>query len=283
MSVSEVAGNIPRCKTGEGRKHSMEQQHKQPSVVVSDVGIQLRLDRNYTRSIKDGFFRFAEGRKSSGTKGFWALRNISFSLFPGDRMAILGVNGSGKSTLLKIIANVFEPTEGHVETRGRLVPLLELGAGFCPYYNAIENIFLYGTILGYSHDFLARQVDDIIRFAELEDFADVPIRNYSSGMRSRLGFAICTTVKPDILILDEVLAVGDAKFREKSEAHLLNMMREETTVMFVSHSLGQVKRICNRGIILEKGKAVAYGEINEIAALYEQMLGLKRRGSGDAS
>lgn len=189
----------------------------------------------------------------------------------GDRVGILGLNGAGKSTLLKVIAGVFKPTEGSVTKHGKMVPLLELGAGFDQQYTGKENIYLYGAMLGYSKEFIDEKYDEIVKFSELKDFIDVPIKNYSSGMKSRLGFSIATVVSPKILILDEVLSVGDAKFRKKSEKKVLSMFDSGVTVLFVSHSLAQVQRICNKAMILEKGKLIAYGDIDTISKQYEKM------------
>ena len=180
--------------------------------------------------------------------------NVSFTLNEGDRIGILGLNGAGKSTLLKVIAGVYKPSIGSVERNGVLAPLLELGAGFDPQYTGAENIYLYGAVLGYSKKFIDDKFDEIVEFSELGEFIDVPIKNYSSGMRARLGFSIVSLVSPDILILDEVLAVGDAKFRRKSEAKVMSMFDKGTTVLFVSHSLAQVKRLCNKAMILEHGE-----------------------------
>ena len=196
---------------------------------------------------------------------------MNFEVQKGDRVGILGLNGAGKSTLLKVIAGVFKPTEGKVIKNGRLVPLLELGAGFDPQYTGRENIYLYGAMLGYSKEFIDEKYDEIVKFSELKDFIDVPIKNYSSGMNSRLGFSIATEVSPNILIFDEVLSVGDAKFRKKSEKKVLSMFDSGVTVLFVSHSLAQVQRICNKAMILEKGKLIAYGDIDTISKQYEKM------------
>jgi len=199
------------------------------------------------------------------------LQNVSFTVEKGDRVGILGLNGAGKSTLLKVIAGVFKPTEGSVTKHGKMVPLLELGAGFDQQYTGKENIYLYGAMLGYSKEFIDEKYDEIVKFSELKDFIDVPIKNYSSGMKSRLGFSIATVVSPKILILDEVLSVGDAKFRKKSEKKVLSMFDSGVTVLFVSHSLAQVQRICNKAMILEKGKLIAYGDIDTISKQYEKM------------
>lgn len=167
---------------------------------------------------------------------------------------------------------MFKPTEGKVIKNGRLVPLLELGAGFDPQYTGRENIYLYGAMLGYSKKFIEEKFDEIVEFSELKEFIDVPIKNYSSGMKARLGFSIATLISPDILILDEVLSVGDAKFRKKSEKKVLSMFDKGVTVLFVSHSLQQVQRLCNKAMILEKGNLIAYGDIDEISEQYEKMI-----------
>ena len=203
---------------------------------------------------------------------FWALKDISFEVKKGDRVGILGLNGAGKSTLLKIIAGVLKATEGTVTTYGKIVPLLELGAGFDKQYTGAENIYLYGAVLGYPKSFIKERFDEIVEFSELGHFINVPIKNYSSGMKARLGFSIATIVEPEILILDEVLSVGDAKFRKKSEKRIKSMFDKGVTVLFVSHSLPQVKSLCNRAIILEKGRLVADGGIGEVAELYEKKI-----------
>lgn len=203
---------------------------------------------------------------------FLALNHISFSLNKGDRLGILGLNGAGKSTLLKIIAGVLKATEGTVTTKGKIVPLLELGAGFDSQYTGAENIFLYGAVLGYTKDFIKEKFDEIIKFSELGDFIHVPVKNYSSGMKARLGFSIATVVEPDILILDEVLSVGDAKFRKKSEKRIQAMFDTGVTVLFVSHSLDQVKRICNRAILLDRGNLIAAGDVEDVGQIYEERI-----------
>jgi ABC-2 type transport system ATP-binding protein len=181
------------------------------------------------------------------------------------------MNGAGKSTLLKIIAGVMKPSEGNVTVRGKIAPLLELGAGFDKQYTGAENIYLYGSMLGYSKEFIDKKFKDIVKFSELGDFINVPIKNYSSGMKARLGFAIATVVEPDILILDEILSVGDAKFKKKSEARLMSLLEKNVTVLFVSHNLPQVRRICNKALILQKGKMIAFGDMEEVTEKYENM------------
>ena len=212
-------------------------------------------------------------KKEMRYQEFWALKDINFELKKGDRLGILGFNGAGKSTLLKVIAGVLKPTEGSVSTKGKIVPLLELGAGFDKDYTGAENIYLYGAMLGYSKEFLREKYDEIVEFSELGDFINVPIKNYSSGMKARLGFSIATIVEPDILILDEVLSVGDAKFKKKSEKRIKDMFEKGVTVLFVSHSLAQVQSLCNRAILLEKGQLIADGSIDEVSELYSEKLG----------
>ena len=242
---------------------------KQPAIIVDNVSMKFNLSKEKVDSLKDYIIKSI--KKEIKYNEFWALQNVSFTAEKGDRVGILGLNGAGKSTLLKVIAGVFKPTEGSVTKHGKMVPLLELGAGFDQQYTGKENIYLYGAMLGYSKEFIDEKYDEIVKFSELKDFIDVPIKNYSSGMKSRLGFSIATVVSPKILILDEVLSVGDAKFRKKSEKKVLSMFDSGVTVLFVSHSLAQVQRICNKAMILEKGKLIAYGDIDTISKQYEKM------------
>ena len=242
---------------------------KQPAIIVDNVSMKFNLSKEKVDSLKDYIIKSI--KKEIKYNEFWALQNVSFTVEKGDRVGILGLNGAGKSTLLKVIAGVFKPTEGSVTKHGKMVPLLELGAGFDQQYTGKENIYLYGAMLGYSKEFIDEKYDEIVKFSELKDFIDVPIKNYSSGMKSRLGFSIATVVSPKILILDVVLSVGDAKFRKKSEKKVLSMFDSGVTVLFVSHSLAQVQRICNKAMILEKGKLIAYGDIDTISKQYEKM------------
>lgn len=237
---------------------------------VSDVSMKFNLSSEKIDSMKEYFIKFM--KREIKYDEFWALQDINFSLEKGDRLGILGLNGAGKSTLLKVIAGVFKPTTGEVRKHGSLAPLLELGAGFDMQYTGAENIYLYGAVLGYSKEFIDSKYDEIVKFSELEKFINVPLKNYSSGMKSRLGFAIATIVEPEILILDEVLSVGDAKFRKKSEKKVTDMFDRGVTVLFVSHSLEQVKRLCNKAIILDHGKMKAFGDIDEVAEIYQKML-----------
>jgi ABC-type polysaccharide/polyol phosphate transport system ATPase subunit len=203
---------------------------------------------------------------------FWALRDVSFEVQKGERWGIIGLNGAGKSTLLRIVSGVMKPTEGSIEIRGRVAPLLALGAGFDANYTGKENIFLYGAVLGYSKEFIEEKYDEIVEFSEIEEFMDVPLKNYSTGMKARLGFSVATLVEPEILILDEVLSVGDAKFRKKSERRILDLFDKGITVLFVSHSIAQVKRLCNKALWLEKGKVVMKGDAEEVCNQYAESL-----------
>lgn len=237
---------------------------------VDNVSMRFNLMENKVDNLKEYFIRMV--RKELRYQEFWALRNVSFSINKGDRLGILGLNGAGKSTLLKIVAGVLKATEGNISIKGKIVPLLELGAGFDPQYTGVENIFLYGAVLGYSKDFIKEKFNEIVEFSELGDFIHVPVKNYSSGMKARLGFSIATVVEPEILILDEVLSVGDAKFKKKSEKRIQEMFDKGVTVLFVSHSLEQVKRLCNKAIILEHGKLIADGPVEEVSIVYEAII-----------
>ena len=240
------------------------------ALIVDNVSMKFNLSSEKVDNIKEYIIKSIKHQISYDE--FWSLRNVSFTMNKGERMGLLGLNGAGKSTLLKVISGVYKPTEGKVIRHGKVVPLLELGAGFDQQYTGKENIFLYGTVLGYTKGYLEEKYDEIVEFSELGKFIDVPIKNYSSGMKSKLGFSIATISNPDILILDEVLSVGDAKFRKKSEAKIMQLMEGGTTVLFVSHSLAQVRRICDRAMILDHGTLKAIGGIDEISNQYEAMI-----------
>ena len=221
---------------------------KQPAIIVDNVSMKFNLSKEKVDSLKDYIIKSI--KKEIKYNEFWALQNVSFTVEKGDRVGFLGLNKKKKSTKKKKNTGVFKPTEGSVTKHGKMVPLLELGAGFDQQYTGKENIYLYGAMLGYSKEFIDEKYDEIVKFSELKDFIEVPIKNYSSGMKSRLGYSIATVVSPKILILDEVLSVGDAKFRKKSEKKVLSMFDSGVTVLFVSHSLAQVQRICNMAMIL---------------------------------
>ena len=235
-------------------------------IKVKNVGMEFNLSQEKVDNIKEYFIKLL--KRELLFQEFWALKDISFEVEKGDRVGILGLNGAGKSTLLKIISGVMKPTEGTVNIKGKLVPLLELGAGFDNNYTGRENIFLNGAMLGYTKEFLEEKFDEIVEFSEIGKFIDVPLKNYSSGMRARLGFSVATMMEPEILVLDEVLSVGDAKFRKKSYDKITSLFDNGITVLFVSHSINQVKHLCNKAIWLEKGRLIMQGDAEEVCAAY---------------
>ena len=235
-------------------------------VKVQDVSMMFNLSSEKIDSIKEYLNKTV--RHELHFQEFWALRDVSFALKKGEALGIIGLNGSGKSTMLKIVSGILKPTKGKVETVGSIAPLIELGAGFDANLSARENIYLNGAILGYNRAYMDARFDEIVEFAELQDFVDTAIKNYSSGMVARLGFAIATMNVPDILIIDEILAVGDFKFQEKSFQKMQSMMASGVTVVFVSHSIEQVKQICNKALWLEHGSVKMLGEAEEVCNAY---------------
>ena len=241
-----------------------------PAVEVKNVSVVFNLNKEKVDNVKEYIIKLLT-RKLRFTE-FKALDNVSFTIEKGERLGVLGFNGAGKSTLLKTVAGVLKPTAGSVSVEGVIAPLLELGAGFDSNYTGKENIFLYGATMGYSRKYIEERYDEIVEFSELGDFINVPIKNYSSGMRARLGFSIATAVEPEVLILDEVLSVGDAKFKAKSEKKVKSMFAKGVTVLFVSHNTPQVRRLCDKAIILDHGKVIAYGEVNEVCDKYDELV-----------
>ena len=244
---------------------------KNIAVSVENVGMRFQLNHERVDNLKEYMIKFL--RRDLKYNEFWALKEVNFKIKKGERLGVLGLNGSGKSTLLKVVSGVLKPSVGAVETRGVIAPLLELGAGFNREYTGRENIYLYGAVLGYSKEFLDEKFDEIADFSGLGEFIEVPIKNYSSGMKSRLGFSIATIVEPDILILDEVLSVGDKRFRSKCEKKIMSMFDRGVTVLFVSHSLEQVQRLCDKAVILDSGRLVAHGPVEKVARIYKNMTG----------
>ncbi|NFF80811.1 ABC transporter ATP-binding protein [Clostridium botulinum] len=236
------------------------------AIKVENVSIKFDLGTEKIDNLKEYFIKMVN--KSYRVDEFYAVKDVSFNIKKGDSFAILGSNGSGKSTMLKMISGIYKPTEGNISVEGSIAPMIELGAGFDDQLTARENVFLNGAVLGYSRKFMDENFNSIIDFAEIWDFVDVPIKNYSSGMKARLGFAVATLVKPDILIVDEILSVGDANFRKKCEQKMFEMKKEGVTLVLVSHSMDQVLKVCNTAAWLNKGKLMCVGDVKQICEQY---------------
>ena len=236
-------------------------------IEVSDVTMRFRLNNDKILSLKEFVTTALRGKLQYND--FTALEHVSFEVKKGETLGLIGRNGAGKSTMLKVISGILKPTEGSVVCRGNVVPMLELGSGFDFDLTGRENIFLNGAILGYSKEFLHEKYDEIVELSELGQFIEVPIRNYSSGMLARLAFSIATVVNPEILIVDEILSVGDAAFQEKSKKRMLELMGGGTTVLFVSHSLEQIREMCNRVVWLEHGNVKMVGAAAEVCDVYD--------------
>ena len=235
---------------------------------INDVSMKFNLGVEKDNSLKMTFIRLFDRKKRVKKSDFWALRHITFNVEKGDVVGLIGANGAGKSTLLKVVSGVLKPTEGTVEVNGVISPMIELGAGFDQDLTARENIYLNGAILGYSKEFLDSKFDEIVEFSELREFLDVPVKNFSSGMVAKLAFSISTIVEPEILIVDEILSVGDIKFQEKSKGKMMSMIKGGTTVLYVSHSLESIKDLCNKVIWLDHGKMVMAGETEKVCDAY---------------
>ena len=236
-------------------------------IKVNDVSMRFLMANDKISSIKEFVTAFL--KRKLKFKEFWALRDINFEVNKGEVVGIIGRTGAGKSTILKIISGIMKPTTGNVERYGNIVPMLELGSGFDMDLSGKENIFLNGAILGYSKEFLESKYDEILEFSELGDFIYSPIRNYSSGMLMRLAFSIATVVEPEILIVDEILAVGDENFQQKSRKRMMELMSGGTTVLFVSHNLWQIREMCDRVVWLEGGHVKMFGPVNEVCDAYD--------------
>ncbi len=236
-------------------------------VSVKNISLKFKMEQNRANSLKEFCVRWM--KRDLKSEDFWALTDVSFDVEKGDVIGIIGHNGAGKSTLLKVISGIMKPTRGTVEAHGNIVPMLELGSGFDMELSGRENIYLNGAILGYSEGFLDSKYNEIVEFSELGDFIEAPLRTYSSGMLARLAFSVACIVEPEILIVDEILSVGDADFQEKSRARMMELMTGGTTVFFVSHSLKQIREMCNKVVWLEHGKIQAIGTTEEICDQYE--------------
>lgn len=237
-------------------------------IEVNNVTMRFNLAEQRTDTLKEYILKLITGKLHFNE--FYALKNVSFQVKRGEAVALIGKNGSGKSTMLKILAGVMYPTEGSVEVNGSMAPLIELGAGFDLELTARENIYLNGAILGHDRAFMDQHFEEIIEFSELREFLDVPLKNYSSGMTARLGFAIATVIQADILVVDEVLAVGDARFQEKCLRKIRELLSNGSTLLFVSHSEEQVKAICRKAAWLDNGNLMAFGDTDEVYTLYKR-------------
>ena len=226
----------------------------------------LAIEKNF--SMKQAFIDLFTKNKDKRNEEFWALTDVNFHVKKGEVVGLIGSNGAGKSTLLKIVSGVMKPTSGKVTVNGVISPMIELGAGFDPELNARENIYLNGSILGYSKKFIDEKFEEIVEFSELKDFLEVPVKNFSSGMTAKLAFSIATVVNPEILIVDEILSVGDIKFQEKSKKKMMEMINGGTTVLYVSHSLESIRDLCTKVVWLEHGKVIKVGETKKICEEY---------------
>ena len=240
----------------------------EPAIILEDIAVRYRVPHENIPSLKEFAVRWFSRRVTY--QEFWALRGVTLTLNRGEAVAIIGSNGAGKSTLLKVVARVLHPTAGRVRVRGRVAPLLELGAGFNPELTGRENVFLNSAVLGFSRRDIAARFDRIVDFAGVSQFIDMPLRTYSSGMVVRLGFAVATDVAPEILIVDEVLAVGDADFQKESSERLEAFRAGGATILMVSHNLPAVTQLCQRAVWLDHGQVRAVGPAAEVVGLYQR-------------
>lgn len=243
------------------------------SIHVEDLSIKFRVYHDRSPSLKEFFANFLKRSKKPAYSDFFALQGISFDIHAGERVGIIGHNGAGKSTLLKTLCRIYEAYEGSVSINGRIAPLLEIGAGFHPEFTGRENIYLNGSILGYDNKELKKIEREVIAFSELEEFIDMPVKYYSTGMYMRLAFSLATSMNPDILVLDEIFAGGDASFMAKAKSRMNNLMDNANTMIMVSHDLGIIKSLCNRVIWLDHGHLIADGSPSEIISRYTSRKG----------
>ncbi len=237
-------------------------------IKVENVSMRFNLGIEKNFSIKEAFISIFDKKRRPKKTEFWALSDISFEVKQGEVIGLIGSNGAGKSTLLKVVSGVMKPTKGKVKVNGAISPMIELGAGFDMELTARENIYLNGAILGYTKQFIEDKFEEIVEFSELRDFLDAPVKNFSSGMVAKLAFSIATVVEPEILIVDEILSVGDIKFQEKSKNKMMEMIKGGTTVLYVSHSLDSIKELCDRVVWIEHGKLIEIGDAKEICEKY---------------
>jgi ABC-2 type transport system ATP-binding protein/lipopolysaccharide transport system ATP-binding protein len=250
------------------KESALEQLEKKVVIEVDHVYMRYNMPKEKIESIKEYIIKTI--KRQIRFEEFVALSDVSLTAYRGEVLGIVGLNGSGKSTLLKVISGILEPSEGSVKTYGSISPMIELGAGFDFELTARENIFLNGSVLGFDQSFINEKYDEILEFAELREFENVAIKNFSSGMIARLGFSIATLVKPDILIVDEILSVGDFLFQQKCEKRIDELMSGGTTVLMVSHSIDQIERLCNRVLWLNRGKTVMIGDTKTVCEAYKK-------------
>ena len=262
--VSEDVGEL---SVDEALSDLVEDYSNDVAIKVNNVSMDYKVSKDKIDTLKEFFIRTLKRNKSE-TKTITALKNISFEIHKGDRVGIIGFNGAGKSTLLKLLARVYDPTEGTIETKGKIAPLLELGAGFDQNYTGKANIFLNGAFLGISEDFINEKYDEIVEFSELGEAINYHVKTYSSGMRAKLGFSIATIVEPDILIIDEILSVGDIKFKRKSSDKIRSLINSGITVLLVSHSVAQIRDLCNKAIWIDEGEMKMMGDVNKVCDAY---------------
>lgn len=244
-------------------------------IEVENLGKKFRL-RRQQEGLSKIFHQFIQHRSMPKSEDFWALKEVNFKLAPGDSLGVIGVNGSGKSTLLKLLTGTMRPTVGKVAVHGRRSALVELGAGFHPDFSGRENVYLNGLILGLDKWQIRQKFDDIVCFAELEQFIDTPVKYYSSGMYARLGFAVATAVEPEILIIDEILAVGDMAFQQKCMGRIKEMLKEGVSIVLVSHGLGDLKQICKQTLWLDRGLPMAMGATDKVLDAYLSHMGIEQ-------
>lgn len=236
------------------------------AIIVENVSMRFNLSKDKIVSLKEYVVKAL--KRQLFYEEFWALKDVSFTVERGEVFGVMGLNGAGKSTLLKIVAGVFRPTAGSVAVKGELAPLLELGAGFDPEFSAKDNVYMNGAMFGHPPKYMETKYDEIMDFAELWEFEDVAVKNFSSGMVGRLGFAVATCIQPDILIVDEILGVGDYIFKAKCEERISSMIARGVTVLLVSHNVSTIKEMCSRALLLEKGEVVCVGDVDEVCRVY---------------
>jgi ABC-2 type transport system ATP-binding protein len=272
--------SVPNTLTGQATASSLAPKRSDAAIRAENLGVRYDLRLTKKTTVRDTLTRRV--KRISTETGFWALRDVNFEVYSGQSLGVIGPNGAGKSTLLQVLAGIITPSSGVVEVDGYISSLLSLGAGFDGELTGRDNIRLAGAFMGLDHKSLEEQLPAIVEYADLGPFIDAAIKTYSSGMRARLGFAIATSVEPDILLLDEVLATGDAAFREKSKARVLELVTSAKAIVLVTHDMAWVEEYCNRAILIEKGQIVAQGEPAEVVAIHRQH-SLERKAAREAA